>query len=135
MADRRWTQTDLRNLELYAKALVETGMRNSQLEDLHAGTSPESATGDFNDVKVVSPYGEIPWARVSRLSDEEMKALMIEVVDRVFTILRYPEELVVLGAAARWNRPQLHPGLMKTVRRRRLVRKVKTSGEQDRKRP
>jgi hypothetical protein len=33
-------------------------------------------------VKVVSPYGEIPWNRVGRISDNEMKALMIEVVNR-----------------------------------------------------
>jgi hypothetical protein len=34
-------------------------------------------------VKVVTPYGEIPWANVSRISDEEMRALMLEVEDRL----------------------------------------------------
>jgi hypothetical protein len=43
---------------------------------------------------------------------------MIDVVDRVFTYLRYPEELARLGGAARWNRPKLHPDMMRVVRRR-----------------
>jgi len=64
-----------------AKYLVQQCFRNTMLEDLHAG-SPDSQTGDYTDVVVRSPYGEIPWPRLSRLSDEEMKALMIDVVNR-----------------------------------------------------
>jgi hypothetical protein len=30
-------------------------MRNSELENLHAGVTPSSATGDYTDVKVVTP--------------------------------------------------------------------------------
>jgi hypothetical protein len=55
--------------------------RNTKLEDLHAGTSPSSKTGDYSDVKVVTPYGEIPWNQVSRFNDDEMKELMIDVVN------------------------------------------------------
>jgi len=110
------TRAELENLAL---VLVETGIRNSILEELHAGVVPASATGDYSDVKVVTPYGEIPWARLSRISDEEMKALMIDVVDRVYTLLRYPDELARIGGAGRWNRPKLHQGLMQAVRRRR----------------
>jgi hypothetical protein len=36
----------------------------------------------LSDVKVVSPDGEIDWNELSRVSDAEMKALMIDVVDR-----------------------------------------------------
>lgn len=46
-----------------ALALVETCVRNSRLEELHTGISPDSAVGDYSDVKVVTPYGDIPWAR------------------------------------------------------------------------
>lgn len=98
-------------------ALVEHGMRNSRLEELHAGISPSSAVGDYSDVKVVTPYGEIPWSRVSRLCDEEMKALMIEVVDRVYTILTHPEPFSRPLSASRWNRPKLDPYLMDYVHR------------------
>jgi hypothetical protein len=111
--------TARRDFERLALVLVETCMRNSELENLHAGVTPSSATGDFSDVTVVTPYGEIPWARLSRISDIEMKALMIDVVDRVYTYLRYPEELARLGGAVRWDRPKLHAGMMTVVRRKR----------------
>ncbi|WP_205685432.1 hypothetical protein [Caulobacter zeae] len=84
-------------LSALALALVETGFRNSRLEELHAGVSPDTAVGDYSDVKVVTPYGEIAWSRVSRLDDEEMKALMIEVVDRVYTMLTHPEPFMRLA--------------------------------------
>ena len=103
---------------LLTLCLVENCVRNSILEDLHAGITPASKAGDFSDVKVVSPHGEIPWNSLSRISDEEMKVLMIDVVDRVFTYLRYPEECALLGGASRWNTPKLHKDMMKTVRRR-----------------
>jgi len=59
-----------------AKCLVLQCFRNSRLEDLHAGIAPSSATGDYVDVTVTSPFGVIPWPRVSRFNDEEMKQLM-----------------------------------------------------------
>jgi ligand-binding SRPBCC domain-containing protein len=67
-----------------AKVLARECFRNTKLEDFHAGTTPSSAAGDYSDVKVVSPFGEIPWTKVSRLSDEEMKALMIDVVNHCY---------------------------------------------------
>lgn len=100
-----------------ALVLTETGVRNSQLEELHAGVTPSSATGDYTDVKVVTPYGEITWARVSRISDEEMKALMMQVVDRFYTLLLHPEPFSALRGASRWKAPALDPSLMETVRR------------------
>src|SRR6516164_2714131 len=40
-----------------------------------AGITPNSQTRDYTDVVVVrSPYGEIPWPRLSRLIGEETKA-------------------------------------------------------------
>jgi hypothetical protein len=98
-------------------AIVETGVRNSRLEELHTGVSPETAVGDYSDVKVVTPYGEIPWARLSRLDDEEMKALMIEVVDRVYTLLTHPEPFLRLMGARAWNKPALDPAMMDAVAR------------------
>ena len=35
-----------------------------------------------------TPAGEIPWSKLSRLSDEEMKTLMIDVVNRTYGLLR-----------------------------------------------
>jgi len=39
------------------------------------------------DVKVVSPYGEIAWRNFSRLSDTEMKLLMINVTNHCHRFL------------------------------------------------
>jgi hypothetical protein len=38
-------------------------------------------------VTVTSPFGAIPWPRLSRFNDEEMKQLMIDVVDRTYQLL------------------------------------------------
>jgi hypothetical protein len=70
-----------------AKYLAQHCFRNTMLEDLHAGITPNSQTGDYTDVVVQSPYGEIPWPRLSRLSDDEMKALMIDVVNKTYRAL------------------------------------------------
>jgi len=70
-----------------AKVMALQCFRNTELENLHAGTSPSSKTGDFSDVKVVSPYGEVLWNDVSRFSDEEMKKLMIDVVNHCYSFL------------------------------------------------
>jgi hypothetical protein len=70
-----------------AKLMARDCFRNTVLEDFHAGKVPSSQTGDYSDVKVVTPYGEIQWEALSRISDAEMKALMIEVVDHCFDFL------------------------------------------------
>ena len=71
-----------------AKYLVLQCFRNSRLEDLHAGISPSSACGDYSDVYVTSPYGSIPWAKASRFNDDEMKDLMVDVVNRTYSFIR-----------------------------------------------
>ena len=48
-----------------AKHLVLNCFRNSVLEDLHAGTVPASKTGDYSDVIVHTPFGQIPWNELS----------------------------------------------------------------------
>jgi hypothetical protein len=70
-----------------AKWMALRCFRNSRLEDMHAGIYPDSRTGDYADVKVVSPFGEIPWAKLSRLCDDEMRLLMIDVVNRCYALL------------------------------------------------
>ena len=46
-----------------AKALAVTCVRNTFLEDLHAGITPSSRTGDHADVTVVTPYRGNPLAQ------------------------------------------------------------------------
>jgi hypothetical protein len=100
-----------------AKYFAQQCFRNTMLEDLHAGITPDSQTGDYADVVVRSPYGEIPWPRLSRLSDEEMKALMIDVVNKTYrtlTILfdsqlggELIKDLAQRDPLPRWNEPTL----------------------------
>jgi hypothetical protein len=64
---------------------------------------------------VRSPYGEIPWPRLSRLSDQEMKALMIDVVNKTYRALivlfddRLGGQLIKIltqqDLVPRWNEP------------------------------
>lgn len=58
------------------RLICEKSVRNC-LEELHSGIFPSSKTGDYSDVKVVSPYGEISWNNISRISDPEMRQLML----------------------------------------------------------
>ncbi len=78
-------------LKLLAKSLVLNCVRNTFLEDIHQGVFPNSKIGNYSDVKVVSPYGEIPWNQLGRISDEEMGQLMKEIVNKVYTMLYYLE--------------------------------------------
>jgi hypothetical protein len=70
-----------------AVAMAVLCVRNTSIEDIHAGIELHSPSGDLSDVKVVTPAGEIPWTRVSRIRDDEMRAFMKQVVDRLYTIL------------------------------------------------
>jgi hypothetical protein len=75
-------------LKRLAKYMAQQCIRNTILEEFHAGMAPCSPAGDYSDVVVTTPVGEIPWRKASRLSDEEMKALMIDVVDHMYAWLR-----------------------------------------------
>ncbi|WP_035026246.1 hypothetical protein [Gemmobacter nectariphilus] len=69
-----------------ARVMAVACVRNTQLEALHAGRTPISRTGDGSDVIVQDAEGNrIPWSEVSRIDDDEMRALMREIVDRLYT--------------------------------------------------
>ncbi len=70
-----------------AKPVALKCFRNTQLENLDTGRFPSSIVGDYSDVKVVSPLGEISWPKLSRLSDPEMREHMIDVVDHCYDFL------------------------------------------------
>jgi hypothetical protein len=89
-------------------------VRNTRIEDIHAGKTPASDAGDFSDVKVVTPHGEIAWNELSRISDDEMRRFMTEVVNKIYTVLlRLGEpafleriEQYVRQATYRWDEPE-----------------------------
>lgn len=70
----------------FAKTLTAMCVRHTELEDIHAGISPVTKTGDYSDVKIIDADGnEIPWNEVSRISNAEMKTLMKQIVNRLYT--------------------------------------------------
>lgn len=77
-----------------SKAMALICVRNTCLETLHAGPGLVSLTGDYSDVIVTDANGrEIPWSEVSRISDDEMRDLMREIVNRLYTFqLRVGEQ-------------------------------------------
>ncbi len=90
-------------------------VRNTRLEDLHAGRVPVSKTGDFSDVRVIDADGnEIPWSDVSHLDDDGMKALMKQIVNRLYTFYLKaddPDFQRMLdrwaSVAGRWDEPEI----------------------------
>ena len=50
--------------------------------------SADSKSGDYTDVVVKTPYGEIPWNDLSRISDAEMKILMIDIVNHTYHFIQ-----------------------------------------------
>ncbi len=95
------------NAEL-AKMLAAICVRNTYLEDLHAGTTPSSKTGDYSDVKVVTPYGEIPWNDLSRFDDDEMKKLVKEVVNNLYSFFERLEDPAFMPAFEQFARQYTH---------------------------
>ncbi len=95
-------------------------LRSSRLEDLHAGRVPISLTGDGSDIVVLDGEGNrIPWSEVSRIGDEEMRALMCEIVDRLYTFhLRIDDPAFRAeidrwaAATAHWDAPKPDPVLL-----------------------
>lgn len=79
-----------------ARFIALFGVRNSLLEDLHSGEFPRSKKKDFSDVVVVTPYGKIPWNHLSRISEKEMRKLMLEVEKNIQRALWVLSELKVM---------------------------------------
>lgn len=75
-------------MKLWGRHIANRVRNIEYFEELHCGTTPSSKTGDYSDVKVVSPYGEIPWNELSRLSDAEMHKLMVKVENTITLALR-----------------------------------------------
>ena len=56
------------------------------METLHAGLSPVTRAGDYSDVFVTDADGRrIPWADVSHIDEDEMRDLMRDIVNRLYT--------------------------------------------------
>lgn len=98
-----------------AKAMAMLCVRNSRLEDLHAGIVPATKTGDWSDVIVLDADGNrIPWRDVSRIDDEEMRSLMRDVVNRLYTFQLHAGNPALqaeiekwMSVAGKWDQPEI----------------------------
>ena len=103
-----------------AKIMAMICVRNSSLEDLHAGQVPTTRTGDYSDVFVVDADGRrIPWPDVSRIDDDEMRALMRDIVNRLYTFHLCADEAGLqaevtrwMAVASRWDEPAIEPRML-----------------------
>ncbi|MDT8858425.1 hypothetical protein RNZ50_26040 [Paracoccaceae bacterium Fryx2] len=69
-------------------ALVSHKSWDLHKTSIHAGKVPITRTGDWSDVTVVDADGNrIPWTEVSHINDDEMRDLMRDVVNRLYTFL------------------------------------------------
>jgi hypothetical protein len=87
-------------------------------QHLHRGCSRRRGavlqSSDFSDAKLVTPYGEIPWNKLSRIRNDEMREFMRQVVDRLYTVLLRlddPEfvdrmDQYARRATAKWDEPR-----------------------------
>ena len=76
-----------------AKTLAAMCVRHTGIEEIHAGVKPISKTGDYSDVKVIDAEGrEIPWNEASRISNDEMRGLMKQIVNRLYTFFIQGED-------------------------------------------
>ena len=80
--------TDPEMQKRIAKHIALRCFRNSILEDFHEGKVPDSKSGDYTDVVVRTPDREIPWNDLSRISNAEMKKLMINVVNHTYHFIQ-----------------------------------------------
>ena len=91
--------------------------------NLHAGLVPVTKTGDYSDVVVLDADGrKIPWPEVSHIDDAQMRELMKDIVNRLYTFqMRFddPEFQVWVdrrdAVAARWDEPELSQGFVQMI--------------------
>ena len=97
------------DLAVEAKALVALAFRNGPIEDLHAGRPCTACSGN---------------AEISRISDEEMKAIMKSAVNTLYRLLwqrdcdPWPTTRLALGRhyTLHWDDPELKKPMRKGSR-------------------
>ena len=110
-----------------AKAMAVMCVRNTILEDFHGGIHPVTHTGDFSDVLVIDANDRrIPWTKVAHIEQNDMRELMRQIVNRLYTINLNTGDMDFLGMldraameAGEWDEPELDEVTMKGLERRR----------------
>ena len=108
----------------FTRILALMCVRQSRLEILHRGLCPITHTGDYSDVVVVDAEGRrIPWPEVSRFDENEMRDLMREIVNKIYTFFVKGEDPdfvafsdYVRPATYEWDKPKIDSVMMYHVK-------------------
>lgn len=108
---------------MMAKTLAMMCVRNTGLETLHAGIAPHA--GDYSDVRVIYADGrEIVWNDASHIDDDQMRDLLREIVNRIYTfhMLRDDFEFRAsldhwVAIAEKWGKPEIDQAFIGTLAR------------------
>jgi len=98
-----------------SRIMVMLCVRNTQLETLHSGPAPVTRVGDYSDVFVVDADGRrIAWTEVSHINEDEMRELMREIVNRLYTFHLCADDPKLqaqierwMGVAGKWDEPEI----------------------------
>ncbi len=89
---------------MMAKTLAMMCVRNTGLEALHAGIVPVTHAGDYSDVRVIDADGrEIAWNEVSHLDNNQMRDLMREIVNRLYTFHVWIDDADFRATVEKWG--------------------------------
>ncbi len=108
-----------------AKLMAMICVRNTGIEELHAGTVPVTHTGGYSDVFITDADGrQIRWSDASHLDDDQMRSLMRQIVDRLYTFHLKADDQGFrdhldrwLTVAERWDEPKLDESFLATISR------------------
>ncbi|TKW63713.1 MAG: hypothetical protein DI616_19295 [Paracoccus denitrificans] len=104
-----------------AKIMAMLYVRNTHTENIHAGLAPVTHTGDWSDVTVVDADGRrIPWTEVSHITDEDMRELMRQIVNRLYTFHLCADDPQLqaeiekwMAVADKWDEPEIEPHMIR----------------------
>ena len=105
-----------------AKIMTMLCVRNTYIENIHAGPTPVTHTGDWSDVIVVDADGRrIPWTEVSHITDEDMRKLMRQIVNRLYTFYLCADDPTIqveiekwMVVAGKWDEPEIDPRMIRS---------------------
>ena len=108
-----------------AKLMAMICVRNTGIEELHAGTVPVTHRGDYSDVFITDADGrQIRWSDASHLDNDQMRSLMRQIVDRLYTFHLKADDQGFrdhldrwLTVAERWDEPKLDESFLATISR------------------
>lgn len=103
-----------------AKIMAMLCVRNTHIENIHAGLTPVTHTGDWSDVTVVDADGRrIPWTEVSHITDDDMRELMRDIVNRLYTFHLCADDPKLqaeiekwMAVVGKWDDPEIDPRMI-----------------------